>query len=355
MKKLAFLVIMLITTTFFLFPWESLCDVELNERFDIRVFLSGSPYRNIFGLAASSDGFLYVSDFWKVSEEEADTKNEKIYEINLKNMCRRTVLSSPPLSYPARILVGDGSDLVETDLIVSDWNSMEEIRCCEGIVIRVPRATGNYEVLAKGKWDFSPGDPFGIALGTDKLFGELYVMDFQGAAADKTPVLYRIYIDKEDGKRKRKLVLREPEKWTANRDPRDIVFGNGGVFGYDLYVADTNYNGLGTIWKVTFKNKEKPELEKFVEDAAIKSPESIEFGPGGDFGTNMYVLDSAQGKIFTVFVSPDKKKKISEFASGLPTPKILWPGQFYDMTFTPDGKSLFIGIKDTIFEIFPKK
>jgi hypothetical protein len=82
----------------------------------------------------------------------------------------------------------------------------------------------------------------------------------------------------------------------------------------------------------------------------MPSPESIEFGPGGDFGTNMYVLDCTQGKIFTV--SPDKT--ITDFASGLPNPK-TYPRPFHDMTFSPDGKSLFVGIKDTIFEIFLKK
>ena len=191
------------------------------------------------------------------------------------------------------------------------------------------------------------GDPFGIALGgVGGLSGNHYVMDWEGASLDP-PVLYRINKDGSPPD----VVMKDPSKWTPKRDPRDIVFGNGGRFGYHLYVADTNYNGLGTIWRVTFK--EKPELEKFVEDAAIKSPESIEFGPGGDFGTDLYVLDCTQGKIFTVSVLPDKKKKISDFASGLPKPK---PGTkiFPDMTFSPDGKSLFVGIKDTIFEIFLK-
>ena len=340
MKKLAFLVIMLITTTFFLLPSEILCNIELKEGFDIRVFLSGSPFTNIFGLAASSDGYLYVSDFGKEKVLSKDFGKEAIFEINLVDMCTKTILKGAPLYYPARILVGDGSDLVGTNLIVSDWNTVGNSDCCDGMVLSIDRANGSSKPLARANPGFPPvGDPFGIALGTGELSGWLYVMDWEGAAGEDLPVLYRI----KQGEAP-KVVLIDPQKWTSERMPRDIVFGKGSGFGNDLYVADTNYSGLGTIWRVTSARV----LEKFVEGTPDKmpSPESIEFGPGGDFGTNMYVLDCTQGRIFTV--SPDKK--ISDFASGLPK-----SAGYHDMTFSPDGKSLFVGIKDTIFEIFLKK
>jgi hypothetical protein len=167
-------------------------------------------------------------------------------------------------------------------------------------------------------------------------------MDFEGASPNP-PVLYRI---NEDGSQS--VVLIRPDVWTVDRNPQHIVFGTGDDFGNDLYVADTPDLGGGppTIWRVTPQGG----LSSFVAGFPLAKPLSLRFGPGGDFGTDLYVLDVTQAEGRILRVAPDGTT--SEFVAGLPGTGDQ-PFSYPDFVFTPDGQKLLVGIRDTIYEITP--
>ncbi len=304
--------------------------------FNVQTFLSGPPFVTIAGLAFSQDGKLYISDLG----QPPMSGGQRIFTINLATKSVSTLISGLPLGSPARMLVGDGRPLVGNDLIVSDWNSQVSSPCCDGRVFKISRQTGSFTVLASANPAFPPpGDPFGLALGPGGNFGDgLYVMDFDGASPNP-PVLYRVNADGSET-----VVLVSPSTWTVDRLPTHIAFGTGGGFGHDLYVTDI-FNPA-TIWRVKAITSDVSSfvLSSFVTGAPLIGPSSLRFGPGGAFGTNLYVLD-ASGVIFTIA----SDGTVSTFATGLPTANTFYP----DLAFAPDGQSLFVAINDNIIEITP--
>jgi hypothetical protein len=133
--------------------------------------------------------------------------------------------------------------------------------------------------------------------------------------------------------------------------PRDIVVGTGS-FGNCLYVVEydtTRLEGMsssngGKIIRVDSSGA----WSTFVD--ALQNPTDLEFGPGGDFGTDLYVLlDNSyapsggfvpgSGKIVTI----DDAGVVTEFASGLDAPS--------HMTFDTSGV-LYVSAGIDILKIF---
>src|SRR5262249_36649766 len=82
---------------------------------------------------------------------------------------------------------------------------------------------------------------------------------------------------------------------TAMGEPGGIAFGPGGSFGTDLYVANAN-NHPADIVRVDSTGV----VRHFVDDGVFGgglAPASLAFGPGGAFSTDLYFADSATGSM----------------------------------------------------------
>ncbi|HWS87495.1 MAG TPA: RHS repeat-associated core domain-containing protein [Pyrinomonadaceae bacterium] len=281
------------------------------------------------GIVVSPDGKLYAANL-----------NLNVYEIDLATKNVRTVLTGR-LSWPGKLLLGDGRPLVGTDLILADNNAQENpSNCCDGRVFRINRQTGAVSVISNGNPTFNPpGDPFGVALGPGGLWGSaLYVMDFEGSSPNP-PVLFRV---NDNGTRS--TFVTNPQVWTRERFPTDIAFSPHPEFGDYLYAIDgAQGGGDPVIWRVSPQG----ELSKFSFGGSMLNPVALEFGQGGAFGKSLYVLDRARGQIFTV--APDGT--VSVFVRGLPTSSNQISS---DLAFSPDGRSLFVALDDRIYEITAK-
>jgi hypothetical protein len=135
-------------------------------------------------------------------------------------------------------------------------------------------------------------------------------------------------------------------------DPIALAVGTGS-FGDFIYVAE--YDTTNSGWILTPNSgrisrvNERGEVSVFVD--ALQAPIDLEFGPGGVFGTDLYVLldndydDSTAfvpntGRIVTV----DATGNVTEFASGLETPTYL--------AFDPAGL-LYVSVAGGILKIGP--
>ena len=89
--------------------------------------------------------------------------------------------------------------------------------------------------------------------------------------------------------------------------PLDMVWGNGGGFGTDLYVTAANDD---LIYRVT------PAGAKTVFAQNLARPSVLAFGQGGGFGTDLYFTNSEGGQVLKV----DASGNVQTFASGLDYP-----------------------------------
>lgn len=71
-----------------------------------------------------------------------------------------------------------------------------------------------------------------------------------------------------------------------------MVFGPGGVWDNDLYVAETD---TGTVSRVLADGTHSVVASGF---ALPYGPTGIAFGPGGDFGTSLYVVNYSSNKVW---------------------------------------------------------
>lgn len=121
-------------------------------------------------------------------------------------------------------------------------------------------------------------------------------------------------------------------------DPISLAFGPGGEFGTDLYVADCTRGATcqsgsigGGIWRVDPAGN-KTALHR---GAPLAAPIDLEFGPGGAFGHDLYVADfSDEGIGTTGYIY-----KLD--SSGVPTLFAGGPGSAFadpsDIAFAPGG------------------
>ncbi|OPL13826.1 MAG: hypothetical protein AVO38_12710 [delta proteobacterium ML8_D] len=119
--------------------------------------------------------------------------------------------------------------------------------------------------------------------------------------------------------------------------PLDMVWGPGGAFGSDLYVASANANKIVTV-------SAAGAVSDFL--TGLDRPSVLAFSQGGAFGEYLYVTNTDDGQVVRI----DQNKKVEVFVTGLPRPIGLAFG--YN---TPFGDFLYISDKNTgeILKISP--
>jgi len=72
-----------------------------------------------------------------------------------------------------------------------------------------------------------------------------------------------------------------------------MAWGNGGFFGNDLYVLEGLWPSGGRIYRITDANQDGVGESTVLATTgqSILNPASLVFGSGGDFGTDLYVMD----------------------------------------------------------------
>ncbi len=292
------------------------------------------PDSRISGMTIRGESELFLSD---VGGDP--TGDEAIHRVDLMTGAVTTPVRGLPISSPGRMVAGDGRPPLGEDIIVADWNTQESSECCDGRVLRfVVDSTGTaakHEPLSMGSPGATVGDAFGLALGTGGEFGaSLYVMDFQGSSA-QAPFVFEI-----DAQGNRRRTAEDPSQWTLSSFPLHLEFARGNGF-YGLYVADNNgTSGTPTIWRVLGNSNISP----FAQGAPFDGLASLRFGPGGLFGTEMYVLDGSANKVR--MVDPTGASVI--FASGIDDADGL-----SDMVFAPDAGRLYLGVGNRVIAIQP--
>jgi hypothetical protein len=266
----------------------------------VETFYSGAPLQRPVDLAFAANGDLYVSDIGAAAD--CSTQDGKVVVIS-PNRSTRTAIAGNQLQDPFGIALGTGGTW-GTDLYIADENSFS----CNGGVFRV-NASGGISTLASGSpFAGDIGDPNGLAFGPGGAFGtELYVADYStqggGTGNGGSGVIYRVD----------STGTRVPFVYGAPLiDPANLAFGPGGAFGNNLYVADFgDIGGTGYIWTVDPSG----HITQFAGGggAPFVDPVKIAFGPGGCFGTDLYVLDSGAHKIFRV----DSSGNISTYLDGI--------------------------------------
>ena len=119
--------------------------------------------------------------------------------------------------------------------------------------------------------------------------------------------------------------------------PLDMVWGPGGAFGSDLYVASANANKIVTV-------SAAGAVSDFLSN--LDRPSVLAFSPGGAFGEYLYVTNTDDGQVVRI----DANKNVDVFVTDLSRPIGLAFG--YN---TPFGDFLYISDKNTgkILKISP--
>jgi hypothetical protein len=186
-----------------------------------------------------------------------------------------------------------------------------------------------------------PGEPAGIAFGRGALFGDdLYVTngsDLPGdilrvnAAGTTTPFV-------NDG----------ITGWYVGLAPFGLAFRPGGSFGDGLYFIDFGGDGNPATSLMRIADSSGNVSSPF--GAFSFNPRSLEFAPGGPFGTDLYVAahDAQGGSIYRVTSDGNS----THFASGFQSFTVD------ALQFSPDGTDLFVadyaaGILHRITSVVP--
>lgn len=117
---------------------------------------------------------------------------------------------------------------------------------------------------------------------------------------------------------------------TALEEPAGIIFGRGDAFGSDLFVANLSERPSDIV-RVDSSGNTVPFVDdgKFSRQNAFGlSPLDVAFGPGGDFGTNLYFNDN--GELCRCIRIADATGSFSE-------PFVSLPGVPASLKFGPGG------------------
>ncbi len=119
--------------------------------------------------------------------------------------------------------------------------------------------------------------------------------------------------------------------------PLDMVWGPGGAFGLDLYVASANANKI-------VKVSPAGAVSDFL--CNLDRPTVLAFSPGGAFGEYLYMTNTDDGQVVRI----DSNGNVEVFVTGLPRPIGLAFGHN-----TPFGDFMYVSDKNTdeIFKISP--
>lgn len=308
--------------------------MDVPDGFTTNTILSGAPLQSTTGLAVSGDK-LYIGD----SGIPYHGPGRKIIELDLDLLTPTVLISGIPLGFPAKMLFGDGREITGTDLILADFNANDSSPCCNGRVFKIDPGTGGKQVLSAGSPGVYTGDPSALALSPGGLWGDgLFVLDQQGASS-QPPFIFNIA---NDGAISR--FFSDSAVMTTSTTPLDLAFGPE-EFSNLLYIVDSGFSSIPTIWTL---NSQK-EISVFAQGSPFKHPVAIEFGPGGEFGTNLYVYDVGDTGLGTIYkMSPDGATSV--FANNIAVGSTVYRS-YFDMTFSDDGKRLFVGIGNSVIEI----
>jgi hypothetical protein len=83
-------------------------------------------------------------------------------------------------------------------------------------------------------------------------------------------------------------------------ESQGLAFGNGNGWGNSLYIADSNaYYCVGAVFKLNDAGASSPLTTLYTgvpwSPGQDGDPSGLAFGPGGDFGTDLYVSDQSSG------------------------------------------------------------
>lgn len=215
-----------------------------------------------------------------------------------------TFYSGPLVSRPNHLLFSPAGDLIVAERGPVDGGTLD------GSIVSIDPA-GNATVLVGS----GLADPRGTAFGPGSTtWGtDLYIADhnfntgsgvfgevFRFQSGGLTPLQFDRFWDNGD----------------FASDPSRLVFGTGGGFGTDLFVVDpsgptsaSSGGGTGGVHRFTGIASQSD----LVYGAPLISPDDVAFGPGGGFGSDLYVADVDADAVVTV----DAGGTLSPFAAGL--------------------------------------
>jgi sugar lactone lactonase YvrE len=240
-----------------------------------------------------------------------------------------TFYAGPLVTRPNHLAFSPSGDLIVAERGATDGGTLD------GSIVTIDPA-GNASVLIGSGLADPRGTAFGpgsTAWGTDLyiadhnfnsgsgVYGEVF--RYQGGAL--VPLQFRRSWDNGD----------------VASDPSRLAFGAGAGFGTDLFVADPSgptgaSSGGGTGGVHRFAGVAAQTTLAY--GAPLISPDDVAFGPGGGFGTDLYVADGDADAIFTV----NSSGTATAFATGLS------PAAFAFGNGGPLGTDLYVHEGDRI-------
>ncbi len=272
-------------------------------------------------LALAADDEIYVT-----------VNNDELHRIDVTTGATTLLHAGLPLSAAGQMLIGDGRPSVGTDLVIADFNSVESAACCDGRVFRYDRGAGTFSVLVDTNPGPGTGDPFGLALGPGGAWGDaVYVCDFQGAS----PFAPFVFVAGGG------VFAADAGLWTINRLPTQLEFGPS-AYGGDLFVLDSSgSDGPPAVWRVS----DTGVISALAAGSELAGGVAMKFGPGGVFGTELYVLTivGENGAVRRVSPAGEIETIVTmSFPSG-PTGG--------GMAFTEDGQTMLVTSNDRMYRI----
>jgi Tol biopolymer transport system component len=244
-----------------------------------------------------------------------------------------TFYAGPPLDRPDHIVFSPSGDLVVANRGATDGGTLD------GSVVTIDPA-GNAAVLIGG----GLADPMGLAYGNGSAVwgSDLYIADHNFNTG--SGVFGEVFRHAGGGVLVPLQFRRSWDNGDVASDPSRLAFGMGGGFGTDLFVVDPSgptgaggEGGTGGVHRFA-----APAVQTTLAyGPPFVSPFDIAFGPGGAFGTDLYVAEYEIDTIFTV----DAAGSISEFTTDVNA-----------QTFTfgvggPLGTSLYVHEGDRISRV----
>jgi hypothetical protein len=294
----------------------------------VETVYNGGGWQNPESLTFAPNGNLLVST---VGTASCSTGDGKIFSLSPSGVLNTTALASGlPLEDPNGLVIGKGG-VWGNDIFISDRNSF----ACKGAIFRMNGAGTLTELTRGTPTTGSTGNPFKLNFGPGGAFGtDLFIAEQTleengscGSCYGGSGSIYKIAPDNS----KTRFVFGAPLV-----DPYDVTFSQGGSFGENMYVADyASTGGTGYVWKVNPAGS-VTELAGGTDSPFI-DPVQVAFGPGGCFGTDLYVLDQGAGKIFRV----DSAGNITTYLSGISIVSNPGNGRTIGMAFSPSGDALY--------------
>lgn len=225
------------------------------------------------------------------------------------------------------IVMGDGTFVPADEVVVSDHNRTNASSCCEGSVARISTVDGSASVLWTGSPSTSGADPRGLAFPTDTSTWTdgLYVAD----SAGDTSSLPQVWRGDSTG---RSSVFRDSSLWSTSALPYFIRFGPGGAWGSDLYV----YNGNTQEIEVVDPSGNLSVLGATSQSRGMvfSSHSAFADSSGGD---QLYLVGS---ELISLAVDGTE----SSFATG-------FVDSAKDLDFNASGTVLYVGVADGLWAV----